>query len=525
MKKKSKVAKVLALCLAMVMMLSMSMTAFAQINIESSTGSITVTGMSTDNGAQLSAYKVISINFDDDQQQPVEPVYVWTDEMADWFADGGAAYAAYIGEDNAVTDTYMHLSAADLSAFYNAVKDANIFSTADATATLSGQTATMTGLTAGEYLVLATKDAYEYQPMTAKVDIVYDQTNEWTIENANVALKGSVPGIEKEAPESDLSVKVGDTVTYKLTVDIPSYPENADVTRFVIGDTLSTGLTLDTDSIEIFIGDEETTLPGTYYQLDTDTANSFTFTLTDHYEDLKTAYPDAEKIYVTYNATVNENAFAEDDLGNTAFIGYTNDPYNDSNSRTETEETVYTYGIDVTKYVKGEDEALQGAVFQLSNADGVMSFVSLGNGVYRPAEDNTERTTQNLQVSEEGKLTIQGIDLGQYTLKETKAPDGYVLPEEGITINLVDADGANGEPNGVLDTTSGATGTTVRDDSVSIVASKTLSLGVDNTNYDDAGFNLPKTGGMGTMIFTIAGIILMAGAITMVVVISRKKRA
>lgn len=525
MKKKSKVAKVLALCLAMVMMLSMSMTVFADVNIETNTGTVTVTGMTTDNGAQINAYKVININFDNDQQQPEEPVYVWTDEMATWFAGGGAEYVAYIGENNEVTNAYMNLTADQLGNFYAAVRDAGILETPDATGTIVNETATLTSLTVGEYLVLATKDSYMYQPMTAKVDIVYNQQDGWVIENANIVLKGSVPGIDKEVPGGDQTVEIGDTVPYKLTVDIPSYPENATVTKFEIGDRLSTGLTLDTGSIKIFIGNETTELPASYYQLDTVTANSFTFDLTNSYGDLKTDYPNAEKVYVTYNATVNGNAFAENALGNSAFIGYTNDPYTDSNSTTDVEETVYTYGIDVTKYIKGENVTLPGAVFQLSNADGVMSFVSLGNGVYRPAKDSSETNlTTDLEVSSAGKLVIQGIDLGVYTLKETAAPNGYVCPEEGITITLVD-DNANGNPNGTLDEgDSTAAGTTIREGSVSITG-KILNLGVDNTNYEDAGLQLPKTGGMGTLIFTIAGIILMAGAVTMITVIARKKKA
>lgn len=44
-------------------------------------------------------------------------------------------------------------------------------------------------------------------------------------------------------------------------------------------------------------------------------------------------------------------------------------------------------------------------------------------------------------------------------------------------------------------------------------------------SLDDSGLTLPVTGGMGTMIFTIAGILLMAGAVTMIVVIFRKKKA
>ena len=125
-------------------------------------------------------------------------------------------------------------------------KLANILTNPAATGTMADQTATLT-VAAGEYLVIASNSGAVYQPMTAKVDIKYGGTTDgWQIENAIIALKGSAPGIEKEATDSDLSVKIGDVVDYKLTVDIPSYPENAEVTRFVIGDTLSTGLTLDT---------------------------------------------------------------------------------------------------------------------------------------------------------------------------------------------------------------------------------------------------------------------------------------
>lgn len=523
------VSKLMALCLAVVMMLSMSMTVFARVEVDgttgiiTSTGTITVEGMAADNGATINAYKVIDINFDEDAQQPVEPVYKWTETMADWLeGDGADEYGSYIGTNGEVTDAYMNnLTASQLSAFYKDVQAANILTTPAASGTMAEQTATLSpAVPAGEYLVLASKSGAVYQPMTAKVDITYSEVEkEWRVEGATIALKGSAPGIEKEATDSDLSVKIGDVVNYKLTVDIPSYPEDADITRFVIGDTLSSGLTLDTSSIEIFIGDESTELPSTYYSLTTTTTptDSFEFDLTSNYKNIKANYGSAEKIYVTYGATVNANAFESDGLGNKAFIGYTNDPYNDSNSRTDTEETVYTYAIDVTKYAKGENNPLAGAVFQLSNESGVMSFVSLGNGVYRPAENATEATITDLSAVN-GQLTIKGIDLGEYTLRETEAPDGYVLPDDGIDIILADA-----EPDGNLDQASAASGTTLRANTVS-VDGKTLSLGVDNTNYEDEGFQLPTTGGMGTMIFTIAGILLMGGAVALIVVAARKKR-
>ena len=56
------------------------------------------------------------------------------------------------------------------------------------------------------------------------------------------------------------------------------------------------------------------------------------------------------------------------------------------------------------------------------------------------------------------------------------------------------------------------------------ISGTTISFDVENTSADEAGFQLPTTGGMGTMIFTIAGILLMGGAVALIVVAARKKR-
>lgn len=515
-------SKLMPLCLAVVMMLSMGITSFA-LDLETDKGSITVNGLSSDNDATVTAYKVIDINFDTTNQQPVEPVYTWTEAMATWFTGAGAQYAEYIDmtNDNAVTKDYTRLTATELKTFYNAVKEAEL--TEAATGTIANGTCTLSDLEAGEYVVIAEKTGGTYQPMTAKVDVKYNEgASAWEIENAEINLKGSAPTIEKEAT-TGTDVKIGDVVDYKLTVDIPVYPDNATVTRFVISDTLSDGLTLDVGSITICIGNETTELSNQYYSLDTYTKNSFTFDLAANYKDLRAEYPNAEKIYVKYNATVNADAFEEDELGNKAFVGYTNDPYNDSKSTTDVDETVYTYAIDVTKYAKGTENTLAGATFQLSKGNTVLALVKESDGVYRPAVSNTKTTTKDLVVSANGKLTIKGIDLGTYTLEETVAPDGYVLPDGEITITLVDEE--NNGPDGKLDAESSATGTTVRESSVNVQGSKTLALSVDNTNYEDEGFDLPVTGGMGTMLFTIAGILLMGGAVALVVVAVRKRRA
>lgn len=547
-RRKSTISKLVALCLAAVMTLAMSVTAFAAVTIDedtgaiTSTGTITVTGQASDAGATVSAYKVIDIQFDG--TQPVEPVYTWTDAMAAWFGtEKGTTFAEYIDKENnnAVTEVYTGLNAAAMNTFYSSLSD-TAKGAAVASATIDNTTYTASlKVPAGVYVLITTgTDGHAYQPVVVTVDIEYNNINgEWSVvANTSAVIKGSAPGIEKEV--DDAAVAIGDVVKYQLTVDIPSYPEDAVVTTFEIGDVLSAGLTLDKNSLAIYIGTEDNVLPTDYYDLDVDTENQFKYTL--DYEKIKAnaQYQNATKIYVTYSAAVNANAFTgtasdETPLENDAFVGYTNNPYsNDGYTTVPAKETVYTYGIDITKYAKG-GEALAGAVFQLTEGDSdtPMNFVLVSEGTYRPAIGAEAEATADLAVSEDGNLVIQGLDLGTYTLKETVAPGGYVLPEDGITIKLVD-DNLDGKPDGILDsnaegseadaTVSTATGSTIKEGSVS-VTDNILSLGVENTIYTDDGFDLPATGGMGTMVFTVAGILLMGGAAILVVVALKKRRS
>ena len=102
MKKRSKIAKVLALCLTMVMMLSMSMTVFAVKSTD--LGTITVNNLDTVEEVSVPAYKIIDVNVDNASGQPSYPMYTWAGEVANWVATN---YAAYIDTStNAVRDVF-----------------------------------------------------------------------------------------------------------------------------------------------------------------------------------------------------------------------------------------------------------------------------------------------------------------------------------------------------------------------------------------------------------------------------------
>jgi len=310
-----------------------------------------------------------------------------------------------------------------------------------------------------------------------------------------------------------------------ITADIPVYPEDATGKIFKIGDQLSAGLTLDTTSIQVMAGNQALTADA--YTVDFGQINpNCTFEITFNYDVLKTSAPSAAEVTVKYKAVVNENAFTVDDLGNSAFAGYQTDPY-DENSYIPGDgdkEYVYTYGIDLTKMDKADHSVLAGAEFELRETDSqsaALEFVEVSSGVYRPAKaDGTDTATvTTLKVSAGGKLQIQGIDAGTYYLRETKAPAGYVLPDKDVVIVLKDT-----EPDGVLDNST----VTIQESDVASVDSVTISghtilFHLLNTSSTDNGFVLPTTGGAGTLIFSVIGIVLMGAAVVMVVVAGKKK--
>lgn len=525
-RKTSITKKLMALCLMIIFVCSMSLNTFAAINADS-TGTVTVTGLESDNGAALQAYKIIDIHFDTESQQLKEPVYTWNDSVAEWVKTNYSDYVKVVDTVAVVSDEYMKASGSELKNFYSAMDKAGILTNPAATVTMENQTATM-NLPMGQYVISASKDGKVYSLITANVYPNYKDGTGWEIESVTVALKGSAPGIDKSVDtegegETDKTVAVGDIVPYKIVADIPVYPEDAVGKLFKIGDTLSKGLTLDKESIQVFAGDVLLTRD-TEYTVGFDLVNpSRTFEIPFKYDNLKNTAGNATNVTVKYKAIVNENAFTVDDLGNTAFVGYQTDPYDENSYKPgeEDKEIVYTYGIDLTKKDKEDERTLAGAEFELRkdpNKD-PLNFVETGEGVYRPVKDG-EDGSSTLKVSEAGKLQVQGIDIGTYYLKETKAPDGYVLPDKDVVIVLNDTD-----LDGTLDDSS----VTINKSDVAsvmnvVIEKNTILFDLFNTSSKDGAFLLPTTGGAGTLLFSVIGVVLMGAAVAMVIVLGKKRR-
>lgn len=527
--------KMWAVCLALALVLSMSITAFASIT-QDTTGQFTVTGFDTDPSLKIevSAFQIITVNVDNQAGQPAYPMYTWNANVAAWMRANG--YEQYIDDTlgtNAVADQFdpEQIAAKDMTVFLEkitaAIKAGTISLAATKTVEASEGSAVFTEMPMGEYMITAKGGVKIYLPTTAEL-VPRETEGEWNIAERVYAMKSTDPGItEKEGSteEGDQTVAIGDTVNYMLTVRVPSYPADASHTKFEVSDSMSRGLTFDgAGSIQVYSDKEKTNLISDDNY--TVTVPSATRTFSIAFKDQFTRTTEFTTIYIVYSATVNPSAFEEDALGNQAFLGYSNDPYTESDYETPgPEEDVYTYGIALTKIAKDHQPvtAVDGdkrAQFTLSDNGTALAFAETEtDGVYR--YDANGSTT--LEVAADGTLLLQGLDEGIYILKETQAPEGYVLPTGEITIVITDQE--DGAADGMIDAANVTSSGTIAicDPLVVDNAKNVVDFHVVNTSSEDAGFTLPVTGGMGTLIFTVAGVLLMAGAVVMVVLAKKKQ--
>lgn len=153
-----------------------------------------------------------------------------------------------------------------------------------------------------------------------------------------------------------------------------------------------------------------------------------------------------------------------------------------------------TYGLDVTKVSSDNEKVtLKGAEFVLKDANGnILNFIPVKTaGAYTYSVQASNETTTKLVTDSLGKLVLTELPAGKYTLEETKAPTGYKVaaPQEVVL----------GED----------------------ITNPTLKIKV--VDYREDEFIIPETGGIGTNMFTIGGMLLMMSSLLIGFTVRRKR--
>lgn len=230
------------------------------------------------------------------------------------------------------------------------------------------------------------------------------------------------------------SVAVGDTVTYELSATLPSNIKDYKTYELKFTDTLSSGLTYKANirNAKLVKPDgTETTLQNPDVTGGA-TAQTHVFTYTDILKLLPTdySYTAGDKIVFQYDAEVNSNAAAGQDISNQVALTYSNDPNSNGEGTSKDTPKVheYTYNLILNKVDLGTEQSLPGAKFTVySKAD--KQFIKADGSKTNNAGDAKIEATN-------GTLTVQKLDAGEYTITETDAPGAEYDKAAAFDINI-----------------------------------------------------------------------------------------
>lgn len=500
---------------AMLFVITVTLVVGLPIKTAFAAGNGTISISNATEGVTYNVYKILDMRYSgpDGEQAtytvPDDNQYkgIWEDMIGTYLVEensgslnsvrlNGEVYYLNITEDNV---------AVFAMAYARAIDAANVTATVSDTA--ESDTVEFSGLDIGYYLVVP--DGGEMPVEGQAVPVNLTSTNP----DAEIEAKGTTPSVTKTVDETDNSADVGDTVTYTITGTVPGYVDNDEITIYlhdkmnglsltgeytlkINGSEANASLTTSNNG-ETATGTDATEVDGWLndMKLPADGADEFTVGITgmsvgDVYE-------------FSYSAVVDEDADRGADAANNNTVtaifshdpdGVINTDSGDTSDATTDEVPVYVFDVNIKKVIADTDEPLEGAKFVLYKESQGQKLYYFWNADEKkvewkdiststPEEAAKAGTITSATSNSEGTCSFEGIQAGEYKLLEIEAPSGYNLLSDPVTVTF----------------------TTSSDDPASL---SSAVVEVENS----AGALLPGTGGMGTTLFYILGVCLMAGA-------------
>ena len=364
--------------------------------------------------------------------------------------------------------------------------------------------------------------------------------------NATIQVANHRPDMKKEVKKGDSWAQdapygVGDTVPYKITIEVP---QNIDkLSTFTVTDT-PTGLKDNVGSIKIKDGTTALT-SGTDYTVAAEGTDGFKidFILTSNTVKACAGHT----VTITYNAVVKDTAVVGGNgNSNNAKLTYTNKINSDNTPGTTTNTiedsaVMYSFGIKVVKTAENGTTTLADVVFDLyreaktgetsivdaetvkkAGLDSTKSWILVKSGL-------TTNASGIIDTSDSNNATnyTHGLANGDYYLVETKTVDGYNLLTKPVEVKLDVTATTTWQKTNVYD----ASGNLVKHGSVTKTTFTHTSNNGDTTKTELAvakvinrkGFTLPVTGGFGTLLFSGIGVLLVLAGVS--VLFSLKKKS
>ena len=337
------------------------------------------------------------------------------------------------------------------------------------------------------------------------------------------------------------TASVGDVVDYQILSTLPTITSKASsLGEYTYVDTMSKGIRYNKNDVVIeFFRDSACTDKITTWGEDSgkftvsydDTANTMTISMTEsglseinesegvYVDSVKRGYSDCT-MRITYAATLTADAqMGDTDNPNEVVLTWkrTNTTYYDTLKDCC---HVYSYGIDVLKQFRDGKGNVQNVKFNLHNdSDDCYIIADLKDGIYYAkgfAAKKVDATT--FVPNAQGHIVVKGLEDDTYFLTEITTDKGYVLLKESVKIVITTKENGACEKCGAKLLTASAT---VNGKDVTMTDGNAI---VPLTVVNNPGFDLPKTGGYGTWMFTIGGVALL-GAAAFIVIRSRKHKS
>ena len=336
------------------------------------------------------------------------------------------------------------------------------------------------------------------------------------------------------------TASVGDTVDYQIISTLPTITSKASsLSEYTYVDTLSKGIKYNENDVVIeFFKDAGCTDKIATWAVNSgkftvgyeDTANTMTIHMTDaglaEINESESVYTDSVKrgysdctMRITYAATLTAAAkMGDTDNPNEVVLTWkrTNTTYFDTLKDCC---HVYTYGIDVLKQFSDNGGNVRNVKFRLHNdTDDCYIIAEQKDGVYYAKGFTAKKSDATTFIpNAQGHIVVKGLENDAYSLTEISTDKGYVLLRDAVKIIIKTSENGQCEKCGAKLLTASAT---VNGKDVTMADGNAI---VPLTVVNNPGFDLPKTGGYGTWMFTIGGVALL-GAAAFIVIRSRKHK-
>lgn len=332
--------------------------------------------------------------------------------------------------------------------------------------------------------------------------------------------------------------RVGETMDFYMEVSIPAYESEDVAISSLIAKCQLAGLNYVADSMKA------TTLP----KADSDAVEGAikgttvgadgNLTVELNYSKIRNAATGRGLIYLHFKATVAPDAVTKSEASATAKLEYVFS-MEAGNTKTTADSTAAVYNYDFTLFKKSNElidpsnagsghRPLAGAGFTLYADEAMNTPVSMvkvdatatTDAYYRPATA-AEITASTGIVTEmdanmgndKNTLSIRGLDVGFYYVKETKTPSGYYAPKGSFKLELTAERDASER---LVKTLSKGGFSALKEADRALVQRDGVNKGLNRFEADLLNSStpvLPTTGGVGTVMFTVIGLLCMGAAL------------